>query len=314
MRPAAQALPRPSPSHYRTDPARRAAHAQPTPGPSPAAAIWCHLTFNFQPAGAKNVPWGWTLSGQKSLPKPNNASWDLMTIKLAPFPVPLLHVGAAHPFLDAPPMCVAECLAPPKAAAPATSKGSAPASGAKPGRHLRQAVTSDAKAASPQAGLSGLPPDADKYYKVIAAPTAPATPALAAVIAPEAAKAPGPAPTPVPAPAKGGSSKAAAPPPPPPPCATPADPGNLMQPGTWNLTWALDGGKSVTLGPFAGSAAAAEIKLDMLTGLPKVRGPPLRRSVRGHRLEGRVAVYSVARADGMWAGESRAETCPNALA
>ncbi|KAI8472430.1 MAG: hypothetical protein J3K34DRAFT_210867 [Monoraphidium minutum] len=112
------------------------------------------------------------------------------------------------------------------------------------------------------------------------------------VLGPAGAPAAAPTPAPAPAPAapalalsgSGGVLTLGVPPPPafvgggvltltpeaaPTKCPRSSDPGNLLEPASWTLTWSLDGGKAATLGPFEGSVAPAQIKLDRLADARK---------------------------------------------
>jgi len=76
------------------------------------AAKGCDLSVTFQTDGFRNVPYGWTAGGQLLLEKPNNDSSQLAKVKLAAFPVPVIHVAPVIPLLGAAGSCAADCLPP----------------------------------------------------------------------------------------------------------------------------------------------------------------------------------------------------------
>ncbi|GBF94937.1 hypothetical protein Rsub_07438 [Raphidocelis subcapitata] len=274
----------------------------------PAAAAQCSLGLNFQPPGAPNVPYSWTVLGQAALkPAGNNDTGRIAPVRLAAAPVPVLHVLPAHPLVGAPSSCVSDCLPPPPPAAAAPARRLMQAEAAGPaGDEEQQQQQYDAQSSqsvevpleliwelplesqiAPEAGAeagSGGP----LSLEAAAGPSEPAGPSQAKPAAGEkaAAKAPADGPktaTKAAAPAAGApaaSGPGKAPPPanatgpapdakpPPRKCAKSTDPGTLLEPASWSLSWSLDGGAPVKAGPFQGSKPA-EIRLDALAGLPK---------------------------------------------
>ncbi|KIZ01424.1 hypothetical protein MNEG_6534 [Monoraphidium neglectum] len=153
-------------------------------------------------------------------------------VTLAAAPAPTLFVSPVHPFLDAAGSCVAKCL-------PTADK-----KGARRLATAEAAAGGDDRAAGGGAlGLElwaaagGGSEAGEREGRLLLAPAG----------------------------GKQDTQKAA-----PPACASPTDPGNLLEPGVWSLAWSLDGGKTNEVGPFQGALPAA-IKLDKLATALKVR-------------------------------------------
>lgn len=239
-----------------------------------AADSPCQISITFQPAGATNVPAGWTPAGQAALKPPNKDWWKMSKIKLAATPVPVLNVAPYYPLTNKVPSCVAECLPPPSKGARRLSSVTGPDDTAAAAEAAAAQESADrwwrrwllaGGAEAEAAAAPGTAAAADAAPSAAKAPTAPGAAAAAAVAAATAAAAAAPA-----APADkivleagdGGGGGA---------CAKASDPGNLLEAGSWTVSWSLDGGKATTMGPFAGSATPAAITLDKLADARLVR-------------------------------------------